>query len=326
MKALVLHKYASTRDLRIEETPRPSPKANEVLVRTCAASVNDWDWAMVRGSPFYIRLLCGLVRPKIGVPGVDVSGVIEAVGEGVSKFKIGDRVYGDLSDSGFGAFAEYVATDEAALTRMPDNMTFTAAAALPHAAMLAVQGLCDYGQIGPGMKLLFNGAGGGVGTLGVQIARHKGVLDITGVDSAEKSKDMIAAGFDKTIDYKTQNFTKSGQRYDYILDARTGFSVFAYLRALNPGGSYVTVGGSTGKLLQAFLLGLIVRNFTSKKISVLALKPNKDMAYLNELWDLGVIKPVIDGPFLFDDLPQALQRFGEGHHKGKVVVTMDLGH
>ena len=325
MKALILSEYGSPDDLRVSDVDRPEPKANEVLVRVYAASVNDWDWAMVCGSPFYIRLMCGLFRPKIRIPGVDVAGTVTAVGADIKTLEPGDNVYGDLSECGFGAFAEFVCVPETAVVKMPDDMSFEAAAALPHAAMLAVQALFDYGQFRPGQKLLFNGAGGGMGSIGVQIAKAEGATDITGVDSGAKTDMMIAAGFGTTIDYQAEDFTKSGKRYDLILDAKTTRSPFAYLRALAPGGTYATVGGVTGRVFQAFLLGPVIRWFTKKHIRVVALKTNKDMDFVNTLYNTGKLRPVIDGPYPLSDLPKALQCFGEGRHKGKVVISIGQG-
>ena len=322
MKAILLTKYGSPALLQLKEVAKPTPKDDEVLIKVHAASVNDWDWGMARGKPFYIRLLCGLQKPKINIPGVDVAGEIEAVGKNVKQFQPGDAVYGDLSESGFGGFAEYVCAPETAVALKPARMTFVEAAAIPHAAMLAVQGLRDVGQLQPGQRLLINGAGGGVGTLGVQIAKSMGVEGVTGVDSARKLAMMREIGFVETLDYAQEDFTKTGQQYDLILDTKTNRSIFAYARALTSNGMYVTVGGATARLLQALLLGPLIRLLSKKEIRIVALKPNKDLAYINELFEAGHIKPVIDGPYPFQDLPQAIQHFGEGKHTGKVIVIV----
>ena len=323
MKAIVLTAYGSPNTLEIKELPQPTPNDNEVLIKIQAASVNDWDWGMVRGQPFYMRLICGLLKPKFPIPGVDIAGQVETVGKNVTQFKPGDAVYGDLSDSGFGAFAEYVCVPEHAISLKPPGMAFIEAAALPHAAALAVQGLCDIGLLQPGQTLLINGAGGGVGTLGIQIAKHIGVDDVTGVDSAPKLALLRKMGFTHTLDYQEQDFTKNGQQYDLILDTKTTRSAFAYLRALTPNGTYVTVGGSIFRILQIALLGPLIRRFTQKELRVLGLKPNKGLAYINELFEAGKIKPIIDGPYALADVPKLIQYFGEGKHTGKVIVTMD---
>lgn len=323
MKAMVFTEYGSPDELRLREVAAPAPEDDEVLIRVAAASVNDWDWSLVRGKPFYIRLLAGLFKPRITIPGVDVAGRVEAVGQKATRFQPGDEVYGDLSECGLGGFAEYVCAPERALAHKPVAMGFVEAAALPHAAMLAVQGLRDLGRLQPGQKLLINGAGGGVGTLGVQIARSLGVEDVTGVDSAGKAEMMRSLGFAHTIDYRQEDFTNTGGRYDLILDAKTNRSIFAYLRALTPEGRYVTVGGLTSRLLQVFILGPTLRLFGKKRVGLLALKPNKDLEYLNELFEAGKIRPVIDGPYELAELPEALRHFGDGAHLGKVVVIVN---
>ena len=276
----------------------------------------------MRGTPFYIRLLCGLLKPNVKIPGVDVAGEVEAVGQNVDRFEPGDEVYGDLSACRFGGFAEFVCVNEDALALKPVSMTFIDAAAIPHAGMLAVQGLRDEGQLQPGQKLLINGAGGGVGTLGLQIAKSIGV-EVTGVDHSCKLEMMRSLGFDRVIDYTKQDFTESEPRYDLILDTKTNRSVFKYLRVLSPRGTYITVGGNTGKLFQAVCLGPLVRKITNKNIRVLGLKPNKDLDYFNELFEAGKVKPVIDGPYQLSEVPQVIQRFGETVHMGKLVISLE---
>lgn len=322
MKAIVYNRYGSPDVLRLEEVAKPLPKDDEVLVKVHAASVNDWDWGLVRGKPFYIRLFCGFLKPRFNTPGVDIAGQVEAVGKNVKKFQPGDNVYGDLSESGFGGFAEYVCAPETTLAIKPNSLSFTEAAAVPHAAMLAVQGLLDVGQIKPGQTLLINGAGGGVGTLGVQIVKSLGVEEIAGVDSASKSELMLSLGFNRALDYRQEDFTKDKQRYDLILDTKTNRSIFHYIRALTPNGIYVTVGGTTARLLQAFLLGPIIRRFSKKSIRIVALKPNKDLNYMNDLIEAGKVKPVIDGPYTLDEIPKAIRYFSEGKHNGKVVISI----
>ena len=262
MKAIVLTKYGSRDVLHFREVAAPIPEEGEVLVEVQAVAVNDWDWCLMRGTPFYIRLLCGLLKPNVKIPGVDVAGRVEAVGRNVDRFEAGDEVYGDLSACGFGGFAEFVCVNEKALALKPVSMTFIEAAAIPHAGMLAIQGLRDEGQLQPGQKLLINGAGGGVGTLGLQIAKSIGV-EVTGVDHSSKLDMMRSLGFDRVIDYTREDFTKSGRRYDLILDTKTNRSVLKYLRVLSP---RVTVGGSTGKLFQAVSLGPLIRRITNKNI------------------------------------------------------------
>jgi NADPH:quinone reductase-like Zn-dependent oxidoreductase len=316
MKAFVFTKYGPPDVLELREVETPTPKDDEVLIKVHAASVNDWDWCLVRGKPFFIRLLCGLLKPKITIPGVDIAGWVEAVGRSVKRFQPGDEVYGDISECGFGGFAEYVCARENALALKPASMTFVEAAAIPHAAMLAIQGLRDKGQIQPGQNVLINGAGGGVGIFGVQIAKLIGV-DVTGVDSLGKLDMMRSMGFDQTIDYAQEDFTKNGQRYDLILDTKTNRSIFDYARALSPNGIYVTVGGSMARLFQALFLGPWISMFSKKNIRIVALKPNKDLDYINELFEAGKVKSVIDGPYKFSEVPEAIRHFG------KVVIAVE---
>lgn len=323
MKAIVLTQYGAADALELTDIEKPTPKEGEVLIKVHATSVNDWDWCLMRGSPFYIRLLCGWLKPNIQIPGAEVAGRVEAVGQNVTKFQPGDAVYGDISECGFGGFAEYVCVPETALSLKPENMSFIEAAAMPHAAMLAVQGLIDQGQLQPGQTVLINGAGGGVGTLGVQIANEIGGGNVTGVDCASKFDSMRSVGCAQTIDYTQVDFTHSPQRYDLILDTKTTRSIFNYLRVLKPGGTYVTVGGLTPRLLQVSLLGPIIRLLSGKDVRLVNLKPNKDSAYVNDLFEAGKLKPLIDGPYALSEIPKLLQYFGEGKHKGKVVIGLE---
>ena len=321
MKAIVYTKYGPPDVLQLTEVAKPAPKDNEVLVKVHAASVNDWDWGLLRGKPFVNRLLFGLLKPKIKILGVDIAGRVEAAGRNVKQFQPGDEVFGDISGCGWGGFAEYVCVPENALVLKPACMTFEEAAAIPQAAMLAVQGLRDKGQIQSGQKLLINGAGGGVGTFAVQIAKLFGV-EVTGVDSSGKLDMLRSMGCDHVIDYTQEDFTKNGQYYDLILDVKTNRSIFDYTRALCPNGIYVTVGGSMVRLFQALILGPWISIISKKKIRIVGLKPNKDLAYMNELFEAGKVKPVIDGPYKLNEVPEAIRYFGEGKHKGKVVITV----
>jgi NADPH:quinone reductase-like Zn-dependent oxidoreductase len=320
MKAIVYTRYGTPDVLELKEIVKPIPGDNEVLIKVYAVSINDWDLGLLQGD-LINRLLNGLLKPKIKILGSDIAGRIEAVGKNVKKFQAGDEVYGDLSGS-WGGFAEYVCGNENALALKPVRMSYAQAAAIPQAAMLAIQGLRDKGQIHSGQKLLINGAGGGVGTFAVQIAKLYGV-EITGVDSYGKLDLMRSMGFDHVIDYTQEDFTKNGKCYDLILDVKTNRSIFNCARALSLNGIYVTVGGSMGRLFQALLLGPWISLISKKKILIVSLKKNKDLAYMNELFESGKVKPVIDGPYKLDEVPKAFRRFGEGVHKGKVVIAME---
>ncbi len=322
MRALILSRYGTTDDLGFDEVATPEPAAGEVRVRVHAAGVNDWDWGMVRGSPLYIRLLCGLWRPRIRIPGVDVAGVVDAVGTDVTGLAVGDRVYGDVSEAGFGAFAEAVCAPVAAVTKMPASMDFTTAAALPHAATLALQSLRLAGNVPAGARILVNGAGGGMGTLAAQMLRARGCDDLTGVDHGDKADLMRASGYRQVIDYTKEDFTTRGERYDLILDTKTNRPARHYRRALTPTGVYVTVGGDIARILAIALRQRSQRSDSGQRLHVLGLKPNDGMDEINGMFETGHLKPAIDGPHDFNDLPAAIQRFGEGGHLGKVVVTV----
>ncbi len=321
MKAIVYAKYGSPEVLKLKEVEKPVPKDNEVLIKVYAVSINDWDWQLLIGTPFINRLINGLLKPKKKILGSDIAGQIEAVGKNAKLFQPGDKVYGDLSGD-WGGFAEYVCARENSLVLKPDSMTFEEAAAIPQAAMLAIQGIYDKGQIHPGQKLLINGAGGGVGTFAIQFVKLKNNVEVTGVDNSGKLEFMRSLGFDQVIDYTKEDFTKNGNHYDLILDVKTNRSIIKYSRTLNPNGIYVTVGGSIPRLFQAFLLGPLYSIISKKKICIVGLKQNRDLAYMNELFETGKIKPVIDKPYNFSELPEAMQYFGEGKQKGKIVITV----
>ncbi len=321
MKAIVYTKYGPPDVLELKEVAKPAPKDNEVLVKVHAASINDWDWGLLRGTPFVNRLLFGLLKPKIKTIGCDIAGRVEEVGRNVKQFSPGDDVFGDLSGCGFGGFAEYVCARENAFVLKPASMTFEEVAAVPQAAVLALQGLRDKGQIQPGQKVLINGAGGGAGTFAVQIAKSFGA-EVTGVDSTRKLDIMRSIGADHVIDYTQEDFTKNGQRYDWILDFAAHHSIFDYKRALSPKGIYVMVGGSGSSFSQAMFLGPLISMTTSKKMGVLMHKPNKDLAFMKELFEAGKVKPVIDKRYPLSEVPEALRYFGEGHARGKVVITL----
>jgi len=321
MKAMVYHKYGSPDVLELQEVERPTPKDNEVLVKVHAASVNSWDWDLLRGKPFVNRLLFGLLKPKTKILGCDVAGRVEAVGRNVKQFKSGDEVFGDLCASEWGGFAEYVCARENALALKPASMTFEQVAAVPQAAVMALQVLRDKGQIRPGQKVLINGAGGGVGTFAVQMAKSFGA-EVTGVDSTRKLDMLRSIGADQVIDYTQEDFTKNGQGYDLILDVVGNRSIFDYKRALSPKGIYVMVGGSTALIFQLLFLGSWISMTGSKKMGILAHQPNKDLDFMKELFEAGKIVPVIDKRYPLSEVAEALRYFGEGHAQGKVVITL----
>jgi NADPH:quinone reductase-like Zn-dependent oxidoreductase len=321
MKALIRDRYGPPDVLEVRDIERPAPKEREVLVRVHAASINDWDWQMLQRP----MLPLSFNTPRVRILGSDVAGRVAAIGRGVQRFTIGDEVYGDLSrfgSGGWGGFAEYVCASEVALVRKLPRMTFEQAAALPQAGQLAVQGLFAAGPLRSGQKILINGAGGGVGTIAVQLAKSQDV-EVTGVDSEVKLEMMRAIGFDHVIDYKNEDFARNGRRYDLILDTKTRRSPLAYTRSLIPGGTYATVGGDLSRLLQFVIFGWGIRQTTNKTVRLIMLKQNQDLPYLNERFEAGQLVPVIDGPYKLSEAREALRHFGAGTHKGKVIITME---
>lgn len=321
MKAVVLEEYGSPDFLEFKEVKKPVPKDDEVLIKVHATSINDWDWGILNGMPLINRLSFGLFKPKkVKILGSDVAGQVEAVGKNVTRFQPGDKVFGDLSTKGWGGFAEYDCAPENRLIMKPLSMTFEEAAAIPQGAVIALQGLRK-GNIQPGQKVLINGAGGGAGSFAIQIAKAFGT-EVTAVDSNEKLDMMSSIGADHVIDYKQKDFTKTGLRYDLILDLMGYHSLFAYRRALSPRGMYVMVGGSTALVNSVLFLGTILSLFGSKKMGLLILKQNKDMSDLIKLFEAGKLEPIIDKCYPLNETAAAFRYFGEGHQRGKIVITV----
>jgi len=324
MKAIVFTQYRPPYGLELIEVPKPTPKDGELLIRIHASSINSWDWDALNGSPFINRIAFGLLRPRPGkqILGADIAGTVEAVGKQVRRFRPGDEVFGDLWDN-WGGFAEYARAKETSMETKPANSTFGEAAAVPQAGVLALQGLRKTGQIRPGQKVLINGAGGGVGTFAIQIAKLTGT-EVTGVDAAHKLDVVRSLGADHVIDYAREDFTKSGERYDLILDCQGFRSMFDYKRALRPEGTYAMVGGSMPRFLQLFLFDFYAsRTRESRKFRLVAEGPNKGLADLRELIEAGKLVPVVDRTYRLSEVPEALRYFGEGRHKGKVVIARE---
>jgi NADPH:quinone reductase-like Zn-dependent oxidoreductase len=300
--------------------PKPAPGIDEVLVKVRAVSINSWDWDMLTGKPFEYRFFSGLFKPKsVKIHGCDVAGVVAAVGQNVVRFNVGDEVFGDLAESGWGAFSDYTCAPANMLSLKPSGMSFEDAACLSHGGNLAVQGLIDFGRIKSGQKVLINGGGGCTGTLAIQIAKQFDI-DLTCVDRAEKLDLMRSLGADHVIDYTQNDFTQCRQHYDLIFDVKTNRSVFDYMRVLSPNGSYVSVGGKTSRILQLVLLGRLIKRY---KLHMVAYKANKDLDYLITLYEAGKIKPLVDKCYPLEKSTEAFEYFGAGNFKGKVVIQLD---
>jgi NADPH:quinone reductase-like Zn-dependent oxidoreductase len=320
MKAIVYQQYGSPDVLKLEQIAKPTPTDDEILIKVHAVSVNRSDWEGLIGKPLYARM-DGLRKPGNPILGSDVAGRVELVGKNNSQFHAGDEVFGEMGNY-HGGFAEYVCTRGKTWALKPASLTFEQAAAIPQAGVIALQGIRDKGQVQPGQKVLINGAGGGAGTFAIQLAKLYGA-EVTGVDNAEKLDFMRSLGADHVMDYTREDFTKNGKSHNFILDLIAYRSAFAYARALQPNGSYYAVGGSVATFLQFFLFGPWIRRTSGKKVRLLAVQRNrKDLEYITELCETGKIVPVIDRRYLLSKVPEALRYLGEGHAKGKLVVTV----
>jgi len=322
MKAIVFAKYGSPDLLQLAEVAKPTPKDDEVLVAVHASSINSWDWEFQSGTSFINRLLFGLFKPKSGkqILGADIAGTVEAVGNGVTRFQPGDAVFGDLW-ANWGGFAEYACAPESALELKPANATFAEAAAVPQAGVLALQGLRAYGAVQPGQKVLINGAGGGVGTFAVQLAKLAGA-EVTGVDITHKLDVVRSVGADHVIDYTREDFTRNGEQYDLIVDVHGHRSMFDYKHALSPDGGYAMVGGAVPRIFQALILGLWGSMTGGQKFRLVAEGPNKGLADLKELMETGKIVAVIHRTYALSEVPEALHYFVAGRHTGKIVIAI----
>jgi NADPH:quinone reductase-like Zn-dependent oxidoreductase len=318
MKAVIYTKYGPPDVLQVREIEKPVPKDNEVLVEVRAASVNAYDWRFLRGKPVVMRLLGGLRKPRHPVAGADLAGRVEAVGAGVKGLRPGDEVFGCQR----GAFAEYVCVPEDRLAVKPASMTFEDAAALPMAGLTALQALRDRGRIQPGLKVLIYGAGGGVGTFAVQIAKTFGA-EVTAVCGPGNLGLVRSIGADWVIDYTTDDVFMSGERYDLILAVNGSRSIFAYRRSLSPCGIWVVAGGSLAQLLQGLLLGPVLSRFGRKKMgSMLARINTRDLDVLSALQQSGKIKPVVEKRYPLSEVSEAVRYLEGGHARGKVIVTV----
>jgi NADPH:quinone reductase-like Zn-dependent oxidoreductase len=322
MKAIVQTRYGPPDVLQLMEVATPTPKDNEVLVRVHAASVNPADFHLMRGKPLLARpMMGGLRKPKYTRPGIDVAGRVEALGRSVTQFNIGDEVFGGCH----GAFSEYACAMEDKLALKPANISFENAAAVPVAALTALQGLRDKGRIQQGQKVLIDGASGGVGTFAVQIAKSFGA-EVTAVCSTRNVETAQSIGADHVIDYTREDFTRSGQRYDLIFAANGYHSIFDYRRALRQGGVYVHAGGGGILIFQVMLLGPLLSPIGSKKVRFFIAKiSKKDLGFLKDLLEAGKVVPIIDRRYPLNEVAAALRYLEEGHAQGKVVITVEHG-
>ncbi|MFW9911659.1 MAG: NAD(P)-dependent alcohol dehydrogenase [Candidatus Thorarchaeota archaeon] len=323
MKAIVITKYGGPEVLQYKEVDKPAPNDDEVLVKINASSLNAADFEAMRGS--WASRLGGPMKTKHKILGTDIAGQIKAVGSNVTQFQPGDEVVGDLLfPNGYGAFAEYAVAPEKALAKKPASMTFEQAATIPQAGIIALQSLRGKRQIQSGERVLINGAGGGMGTFAVQISKYYGA-EVTAVDSAMKLDMLRSIGADHVIDYMKTDYTKTGERYDMILDTVARRSILAYRRALNSDGMFIMVGGSRSAIFQTAFLGPLISRMGSRKLGLNPWdrNPKEDYEFLGELSEAGKVVPVIDRQISLSKVPEALRYLEEGKALGKIVVTME---
>lgn len=320
MKAMTYYNYGSPDELSLEELTVPIPKADEVLVKVKATSINSWDWDLLTGDPFFYRM--GAWRkPRHQILGMDIAGVIVGRGQDANEFENGDEVLMEVSEHQWGGFAEYVCVKEIVLVRKPVNWSFVEAAALPHAGLLAYQGL--KGNMRSGARLLINGAGGGVGTLAIQMAKAMD-MKVTGVDRSDKLMPLISLGADQVIDYEESDYTQSNKQYDLIIDVIAKKSTRAYYRSLTTNGKFYLVGGKLAVIFKCLLWKLFQSYLGKKRINILIHQPSA--ALLQEMigfCDQHQIKPVVDQVFRLEELPEAMNKIGNGNAIGKVVIRME---
>jgi NADPH:quinone reductase-like Zn-dependent oxidoreductase len=316
MKAFIYERYGPPETLRMVEVDKPAPNTDEVLVKVLAVSVNAADWHVLRGKPLFSRATLGLLRPKHQILGVDIAGQVEAVGNGVTQVKVGDEVYANLLDHGYGGFAEYVSVPVDVMSAMPANLSFEEAAAVPMAAVTALQGLGRHGELQPTQKVLINGASGGVGTFAVQLAKAYGA-EVTAVTSTRNLDLVRSLGADQVIDYTKEDFTRTGRRYDRILDTVGNRSVPDLRGGLAEGGKAAVTGFTS----VAKLLGVSLRG--GKDIAqVSAHVTAKDLELLSELIAAGKVRPQIDRRYRFAEIPAAIAYLEQGHARAKVVAEV----
>jgi NADPH:quinone reductase-like Zn-dependent oxidoreductase len=317
MKAMIYTQYGSADVIHRAEVAQPTPKDNEVLIKIHAASINSADYRLLHGQPFMIRFAYGLFKPRHTILGSDIAGRVESVGKGVTQFKVGDEVYGDLSGCGLGGFAEYVCAPESVIAHKPKSLSFEEAAAVPMAAITALQAVRDKGQVRAGQRVAINGASGGVGTFAVQIAKALGA-HVTAVCSTRNIEAVRALGADTVIDYTQTDFTASGQQYDVIIGVNGYHPLAHYKRALSANGVYVMVGGSDAQIFQA-----LTGSMLSKRVHSLMAKPNAaDLQSMNTLLENGKVRPVIERCYPLMELADAMRYVENGHARGKVVVQV----
>lgn len=321
MKAVIQKKYGSFDVLNIEEVEKPAIKENEVLVKVFAASIGYSNLFFMEGKPWIMRIGFGLTKPKIKIPGGEIAGEVVEVGSDVTKFKPGDKVWGDLSDNGRGGFAQYVAAPEFCLRLKAENISYESASAVPEASQVAYQALVDAAKIKEGDKVLIHGSSGGIGSFAVQIAKALGA-EVTAICSTGNIDMLKSLGADFVIDYTKEDFVKSDKKYDVILSTAGYRSIYDYKKVLNNTGSYVCTGGKGKQLFQAIVLGTFLSSKKGQSFQSFLVKPNKDLDIIKTLIEEGKITPIIDRIFSLNEISMAMEYYSKGHSKGRVVLSI----
>ncbi len=319
MKAVVYKRYGPPDVLSVQEIDKPTPKDDEVLVSVRAASINSWDWDMIRGKPWIVRMW-GLFQPSHQIPGADIAGVVEATGPECTRFKPGDEVYGDLNEVGWGGFAEYVSVPEKWLVKKPSFITFEEAAAVPQAGLMALQAVRDKGELTAGQSMLMIGAGGGVGTFALQLARAAGGI-VTAVDTDSKLDMLSSLGANEVIDYRKVDITKTTKKFDLIIDVVARYPSSTYKRMLNPGGKFLMIGGTMNAILQTMVFGKLVSD-KDRRVGMLTYRTNKGLEDFEMLLECGKVRVIIDSVYPITEVREAFRHYASAAFRGKVVISM----
>lgn len=320
MKAMTWGDYNALDQIGIVDVVVPIPKPNQVLVHVHASSINSWDWEVIIAS-YLINRIEHFFTGKYTILGADVAGVVEAVGSRVTRFKVGDEVYGDIASQRWGGFAEFVAVNETNLCIKPANLSFVQAAAVPQSGILALQGIRDKGRLQSGESVLINGASGGSGSFAVQLAKQIGA-EVTAVCRTSKIDLVQSLGADHVLDYIQEDFTQSDKQYDLILDIQGHHPFSDYPRVMKPNGRYVIVGGADRLVFRVIWQSLMSKLFGGPDMSLLMHKANRGLDELGEMLEQGVIKPVVDRIYPLDEIQQAFRYYAEGNARGKVVISI----
>ncbi len=319
MRAIYYERYGTPEVLTLKDVGMPVPSDHEIIIEVRAASINSWDWDMVRGEPFFVRMW-GLFKPRFKIPGADIAGVVSKVGRKVTRWKVGDEVFGDLCENGWGGYAMYACAKEDAVVAKPKELSFEEAAALPQAGLLALQSFKMGGDIGSGQTVLVNGAGG-VGTFAVQLARMYGAT-VAGIDRSEKLEQVKALGATHVFDYHDYDFPSAAPRYDLIIDMVANRTISAYKRCLNPGGKFLMVGGTSSSILQIMAFGPLASARGNKTVAIMPYQANRHLDELAKLVVDGKIKPVIGKVYPLEQTREAFRHFGTGRFVGKLVIRI----